>query len=360
MSSLVVRVEPYFVTKITVRSKTNISGMSSTEVLPQTTRPHDLGLKDIDTNNVSELVVFLMDQTEICLSIKGKTRELTARQVLDDVFNKLKSRRIEPKLKFGSEYKSLFSIWITSPYLELQLQPSHRPFSVLAKWDKHLRKHGPPELSEDPILIEKDEPTLSFQRNVFCNQSIEEDITEADIGALYLLYFEAKLNVLDGRYPTEDLAQLAAYQLAIDLGIYEKTEYSVEYIRQHLKELIPFNYIKSSDGNKINGLMRTLSRSTPSLKCAQSIHQKYKEISKEKLSEYKLLRSYLEICWTIPCYGSAYFSAQIERPYKSKIDSIVNHFDLEVWVAVNQTGLHLISKEKPVSLCYSCLKTLCL
>ena len=341
MSSLVVRVDPYFVTTITVNPMTRISEMSSSEVL-ESTRPQDLGLKD--SNNVLELVVFLMDQTEIPLSIRGKTRELTANKVLDDVFNQLMSLN----MRFDSEYKQLFSIWITSPYLELQLQPSHRPFSLLAKWDKFLRKHGPPELTENPILIEKDEPTLSFQRNVFCNQSIEPEIAEEDIGALKLLYFEAKLNVLDGRYPTEDFEQLAAYQMAIDLGVYQKTEYTVEYIRQHLKELIPFNYIKPSDGKKLNGLIRTLSRSSPSLRCAQNIFQKYKELSKEKLSEYKLLRSYLEICWSIPCYGSAYFSAQIERPIKSKIDSIVNHFDLEVWVAVNQTGLHLISKEKPV------------
>jgi len=228
---------------------------------------------------------------------------LTASEVLNKVYQQLGDQNIdsEKNLTFDSKYKQLFAIWVTSAYLELQLQPTHRPFTVLANWDSLLEKHGPIEIVTDPQLIRKDEPNLSFQRNVFCDKSLEIQIEDTNIGALRLLYFEAKLNVLDGRYPYEDYELLAAIQAAIELGPFEANVHSVQYFRQRLNEYIPCNYMKS--GDTFNGLIRTLSRGSVTTRCAQKIVDKYRDISNQKFTESKQLRTYLDICRQIPvCY----------------------------------------------------------
>lgn len=328
MSSLVVRIESHFVTQLEINCDRE---MSSSEVL----------------------TVFLMDQTQVQLPIDSETQDLTACQVLDKTLRYLSEKGCNEgrQLSFSDKCKKLFSIWLISPYLELQLQPKHRPFSVLAKWDSLLRKHGPTELITDPTLIDKDEPTLSLQRNVFCELIIESEISNEDIGALHLLYSEAKLNVLEGRYPSQEFEQLAAYQAAIESVTCGKPKFTVDYFRTHLKEYIPRNQIKTIDGgNRVTGLIRTLSRSSPTAVCAQNIFKSFNEIADVvNLKIDKLLKSYLDLCRKVPCYGSAFFSAQIEKPVKSKLETLMSHYDLPVWVAINQRGLHLVSKEKPVS-----------
>jgi len=137
--------------------------------------------------------------------------------------------------------------------------------------------------------------------------------------------------------------KLAAIQAAIDLGPFDKNKHSVEYFKQNLNDYIPSNYIKTND----NKIIRTLSRNSQSLRCAQQIVNEFEKISKNESTEYKLLRKYMEICWSMPFYGSAYFSAQIERPPKSAFALLMDHFDLKVWVAINREGIHVISKESP-------------
>lgn len=343
-----IEIENYFVTKIAINinftdlSKSDfryspiILNMSSTKVirsnqLLQNTRQNEQEI------NYNELCVLLMNRSQILLSFPQRLSSVTADEVLNKIYINNKQLNIDPK------YKDLFAIWITSTYLELQLQPKHKPFNVLAKWDSYLEKYGPIELFTNQELIEKDEPTLSFQRNVFSHKLQETGIELKDILVLRLLYEESKLNVLDGKYPIDSYEELAAIQAAIDLGPFDSNEHSVEYFKQHLNDYIPSNY------NKTNGLIRTLSLNSHSSRCAQQIVKEFKNISKDETNEYKLLRKYMEICWSLPFYGSAYFSAQIERPAKSSFASLVNHFDLKVWVAINREGIHVISKESPVS-----------
>jgi hypothetical protein len=356
-----IEIENYFVTRIPIninftdllksdfRYSPIILNMSSVKVI----KSHQLLQKTPQNEqeiNYNELCVFLMNRSGICLSFSQRISFVTAQEVLNQIYQQLRHQNIDSnkQLTFDPKYKNLFAIWITSTYLELQLQPKHKPFNVLTKWDSLLEKYGPIELLTNQELIEKDEPTLSFQRNVFSHKLQETGIELADIWALRLLYEESKLNVLDGRYPTDSYEQLAAIQAAIDLGPFDKNKHSVDYFKQNLNHFIPSNYIKTND-NKINGLIRTLSRSSHSLRCAQQIVNEFEKISKNGSTEYKLLRKYMEICWSLPSYGSAYFSAQIERPVKSGFASLMNHFDLEVWVAINREGIHLISKESPVS-----------
>ncbi|XP_054153281.1 FERM domain-containing protein 8-like [Oppia nitens] len=311
-------------------------------------------------NGESKLSVCLMNESSVSLCVSEKVETMTAKDIFERVYNQLSNESIgSNSLSFDMKYKKLFALWVTSPYLELQLQQKHRPVAVLANWDHYITKNGPIEVVTDPELVKADEPSLSFQRNVFCDKSFEVEIKATDIGVLYLLYFEAKLNVLDGRYPCDKFEKLAAFQAAIDLGQYDENIHTVNFFRQNLKQYIPCNYLNANDGNRLNALVRTLSRNSPSTRCALKIIDNYKVISKQSLCLHKLLISYLEICWQIPVYGSAYFSAQIERPLRSSFAALMSHYDIQVWVAVNRDGLHLISKEKPELLLSIEFKDLC-
>ena len=53
------------------------------------------------------------------------------------------------------------------------------------------------------------------------------------------------------------------------------------------------------------------------------------------------MRKYLEFCWSLPYYGSAFFRGQIETPAKSLTSLVINQ-DTEVIIAINSLGLHVI------------------
>ena len=58
-------------------------------------------------------------------------------------------------------------------------------------------------------------------------------------------------------------------------------------------------------------------------------------------SPKRLVRKYLEVCWSLPYYGSAFFHGQIETPARSLTSLIVNH-DTEVLIAINASGFYVI------------------
>lgn len=58
-------------------------------------------------------------------------------------------------------------------------------------------------------------------------------------------------------------------------------------------------------------------------------------------SPKRLVRKYLEFCWSLPYYGSAFFRGQIETPAKSLTSLVINQ-DTEVIIAINSLGLHVI------------------
>ena len=65
-------------------------------------------------------------------------------------------------------------------------------------------------------------------------------------------------------------------------------------------------------------------------------------------SPKRLVRKYLEFCWSLPYYGSAFFRGQIETPAKSLTSLVINQ-DTEVIIAINSLGLHVIDPTNVVS-----------
>ncbi|ENN70235.1 hypothetical protein YQE_13020, partial [Dendroctonus ponderosae] len=110
----------------------------------------------------------------------------------------------------------VFTLWMISPILEIQLKPYSKPYEMRQNWRNLIEKYG--HASEG--RMEKDEPKLVFQRNIFVAKQLEERIKDQKI--LELLYEECKYNVLNGRYPSEIayLIMLGGIQAREELGPY--------------------------------------------------------------------------------------------------------------------------------------------
>lgn len=68
--------------------------------------------------------------------------------------------------------QNVFGLWMTSPLLETQLKPHHRPFAVRVAWTNLLEKysHG------NELEKHSDEPMISLRRNCFYSRRDEEKI----------------------------------------------------------------------------------------------------------------------------------------------------------------------------------------
>lgn len=103
----------------------------------------------------------------------------------------------EEDLNLPRQAIEVFSLWMTSPLLEVQLKPHHKPFYIRREWNHFLQRFSSAPLEKKTL----DEPILSMQRNVFLHKRDEVKIRDSKV--LELLYEEAKYNILNGRYPCE-------------------------------------------------------------------------------------------------------------------------------------------------------------
>lgn len=151
-------------------------------------------------------------------------------------------------------FNEFFALFIVSPHLEIQMLPNHEPFKILSTWNAMLSKYTP--LKRDSIVI--DEPILSYQRNVYLKRHEEAIVEDAFI--LELLYEEAKVNILSGRYPYHDYELLASIQAAIELGPFQSRVHCSSYFKLKDYIFLPIHYRqllkKYSNQGSISKLIR--------------------------------------------------------------------------------------------------------
>merc|ERR1712223_1750838 len=92
---------------------------------------------------------------------------------------------------------------------------------------------------------------------------------------------------------------------------------------------------------KTGGILSWLPWSANSKSSAEArLIEQFKAIP-SNASPKRLVRKYLELCCSLPYYGSAFFHGQIETPARSLTSLVVNH-DTEVLVAINSQGFYVI------------------
>ncbi|XP_039446052.1 FERM domain-containing protein 8 [Culex pipiens pallens] len=269
-------------------------------------------------------VVYLMSRIAVHMEIEG-TAQCPAQVMLAAALG-CEELGITNKLLA----QSVFGLWMTSPLLEVQLKPHHRPYAVRVAWSKLLDKHS----HGNELEKLSDEPMTMLRRNVFFSKRDEEKIKDPRI--LELLYEEARHNVLLGRYVMESShsIMLGGIQARIELGPYNSHTHSTSYFRENQFRFLPAHVAKSSSWSWLPISRRTSAE--------VRLLEQFKRVPTTATTK-KLMRKYLEFCWALPFYGAAYFHGQVEQPVRGLM-SLMQQKDLPVLIAVNERGIYVIDQ----------------
>ncbi|KAL9694067.1 hypothetical protein quinque_013352 [Culex quinquefasciatus] len=275
-------------------------------------------------NLVIPTVVYLMSRIAVHMEIEG-TAQCPAQVMLAAALG-CEELGITNKLLA----QSVFGLWMTSPLLEVQLKPHHRPYAVRVAWSKLLDKHS----HGNELEKLSDEPMTMLRRNVFFSKRDEEKIKDPRI--LELLYEEARHNVLHGRYVMESShsIMLGGIQARIELGPYNSHTHSTSYFRENQFRFLPAHVAKSSSWSWLPISRRTSAE--------VRLLEQFKRVPTTATTK-KLMRKYLEFCWALPFYGAAYFHGQVEQPVRGLM-SLMQQKDLPVLIAVNERGIYVIDQ----------------
>ncbi|XP_069673570.1 FERM domain-containing protein 8 isoform X5 [Periplaneta americana] len=166
-----------------------------------------------------KMCIYLMSRVVLHMDLEDGVN-ITVQELVQSVLQ-------EEELGLPRVAASIFTLWMCSGLLELQLKPHHKPYEICRKWRTLVSQYSTASESR----IERDEPVLSFQRNVFFSKRDEEKIKDQKL--LDLLYEEARYNILEGRYPCEvsHYIMLGGIQARIELGPYNPQVHTTQFFR---------------------------------------------------------------------------------------------------------------------------------
>eukprot|EP00095_Tigriopus_kingsejongensis_P011483 maker-scaffold626_size122949-snap-gene-0.34 protein:Tk11483 transcript:maker-scaffold626_size122949-snap-gene-0.34-mRNA-1 annotation:"ferm domain-containing protein 8" len=295
---------------------------------------HDLvrtrsGTKEVNRRNPTilrkklDICIYLMSSVGIKMEVEDGA-SATVSELIQSLVD-------EEGLDFPRQTGDVLTLWMTSPLLDVQLKPHHKPFYIRREWNHFLQRFSSAPLAKKSL----DEPIVSLQRNVFFPKRDEVKLRDNKI--LELLYEEAKYNILTGRYPCEisDYIMLGGIQARLELGPYDSDTHTSSFFRSIMYRFLPEH---ASICNSWSSLIpwRAGSRNSPE----NRLIEQFKAIP-NNASAKRLVKKYLEFCWSLPYYGSAFFHGQIETPARSLTSLLINH-DTEVLVAINSQGFYVI------------------
>ncbi|OWR44752.1 putative FERM domain-containing protein FRMD8P1 isoform X1 [Danaus plexippus] len=286
------------------------------------------GSSGSSTSSASNLVtcVYLMSRTAVMVEMSSEEVPwcVTAGRLLAAVLSAEELGLAAPARSLAA---SVFSLWMCSPLLEIQLKPHHCPWRVWAAWQQLLVRYG----HGSPSRRAKDQPVLRMQRNVFFPKHLEEGIKDSKIQEL--LYEEARYNVVNGRYPLESAqaVMLGGLQARIQLGPYDPHRHTAKFFREHQREYLPA-HVRRGGWARLVPAGRKGSPEARLLEHAQR---------PPAAPPRKLRHKYLTHTRTLPTYGAAFFQGQIEQPLRS-LTSLLTHEDIPVLVAINACGVYVI------------------
>lgn len=216
-------------------------------------------------------------------------------------------------------YADIFTIWICSPSLELQLKPEHKPIEHMNNWRRRIVGML---TDSDP---KKEEPHLKWRRNAKISLIIEREVIHPK--AINLLYHEAKQNYVKAMYPCKEQDVFVLTSLLLYISHGNSHSAAKSYLSKNLQSLVP------------SPMLNAKSRSNWSNK----IHTYYKEFS-NKLTERTdsrfrskqyLQSEFLRNCRNLTVYGSAFFTGVLQHGNAKT--------DVKCFIGVNDVGLHIIN-----------------
>ncbi|XP_054758164.2 FERM domain-containing protein 8-like isoform X1 [Lytechinus pictus] len=274
---------------------------------------------------------------DVCIFQKdGSAHEIFIENVLTATAGTLFSHMMGC-LSLPNEASEIFSLWLISPLLELQLKPHHIPFRLCRQWPDLLDKYT----THSEEVKANDEPVISFQRNAFYPKDTEKKVMNAKIKSL--LFVEAKGNILNGMYPceAEDYEYLAGVLASLEFGTYDEDQHQMGFFKDNdLKKILPTCMFKGGSRWSI-----VKGRTGAMMSVEASILRHWKHFSELTDSRKEYHHLFLEFCWKLPFYGSVFFRGQIERTGRLSV-KVRDSSDRKVYVGINRDGVYVIDEQK--------------
>nr|KAG5709650.1 hypothetical protein BaRGS_027675 [Batillaria attramentaria] len=226
------------------------------------------------------------------------------------------------EFRLPMKYCDIFTIWICSKSLELQLKADHRLMEELTKWHSRTVE----------MLTEADprgeEPVFKWRRNAKVSVDTERQINNAK--ALDLLFHEAYHNYIHGLYPCKDQDVIVFATLLFCImfpGNASTMNKSFLTNVNNLKELIPASVMRNSNKNPTHW--------------ANKIMKEYSSnLQGRDRSSQDLKRKFLSRCQNLTVYGSAFFTGNVIN--NTNRDRAVN---IPCHIGVNDVGVHIINQQ---------------
>lgn len=216
-------------------------------------------------------------------------------------------------------YADIFTIWICSQSLELQLKPEHKPLEHMSDWQRKIVNH----LTDgDP---KHEEPHLKWRRNAKISLIVERGVEHPD--AVRLLFHEAKQNYINAFYPCKDpdILLFAAILLYLNHGGSDpKLAKAFVDTNRNMHLLVPSPYLKSRSN------------------WANRVFSKYKDLLSREIRPLALQMDFLNNCRKLTVYGSAFFTGDLLTGNSRQPN--------KCYIAVNDVGIHIINYRSRVML----------
>lgn len=218
-------------------------------------------------------------------------------------------------------YADIFTIWICSPSLELQLKPEHKPLEHMSSWQRKIVG----QLTDgDPT---QEEPHLKWRRNAKISLIVERGVEHPD--AVRLLFYEAKQNYINAFYPCKEPDVLLFGSILLYLnhgGTDQQAAKAFVSSHKNLTQLVPQPNLKSRSnwGNRIYHKYRELCNKDPPMR------------------PQVLQMDFLNNCRNLTVYGSAFFTGDLQTGNSRQQG--------KCFIAVNDVGIHIINFQTRVML----------
>lgn len=249
------------------------------------------------------VTVFLMDKTSqtVHLTAGNKT---TVQQV---------NKQIMTNLNLPPSHGDIFTLWIGSKSLDLQLKLEHEVVQKFQQW-----KPRPFNMLTDRRDPPEEDPVLTWRRNVYISVDREKQLE--DPKTLDLLFHEAHHNFVRGLYPCKDkdIVTFATILFALQHQGRHNAKVALSGLNQRqLKELMPDTCLKEN---------------TNWIKLISKEYSSFRDFTPQRLKSRFLLS-----CQGLTVYGSAFFTGSILHHGRKSSSSHANCI-----MGVNDVGIHII------------------
>ncbi|PAA57744.1 hypothetical protein BOX15_Mlig028209g2 [Macrostomum lignano] len=272
-------------------------------------------LENFQRPNLSSVPVHLVDGS-LHLMILPYRDATTVRQL---------HLRIMGSLGLTDPRDNLFTLWVCSQNLRLQLKPMHKPVQLMRDWRS---KTVPLFTSANPM---KEDPKLFLRRNALCRLDAEKQ-GHSDTAETFLFH-EARNGYLNGFLPCDqdDMVLISCLLAHAQCTIDGRRVKAFLQSEQNLAGVLP------EPSRRVSRLPAGLTSAVAKRYSSSGLRRELEALS---LSECHT--RFLTVCRRLAVFNSVFFTGQLSTMSGEFSQHRAPRQPIQVFIGVNDIGLHLL------------------